>query len=237
MKRFYKTASLGEANGGHTVLLDGRPVRTPAKQEMLIPSRPVAEAVAAEWLAQGEEIQPASMPLQRLVNTALDIVAVNRGQVVDNLAGYGDTDLLYYFAETPADLQQAQDEAWRPVLSWAERQFAVTLRTVAGIGYIAQDAGALAALRRAVEAHDDMELAALNDLVSITGSLLLGLAHSGAALPLDGLWRAARVDEDYQAGRWGWDSDAARQAERRRGEVEQAARFLALHRTGRPGAA
>ena len=232
MKRFYKTVALDEAEGGHRVLLDGRPVRTPARQALLIPSRPVAEAVAAEWRAQGESVVPDSMPILRLVNTAIDIVTANREPVIDELAGYGESDLLCYFADRPADLRQTQETVWRPLLHWAETTFAIAIETGVGIAPVSQDPAALAVLRDAVAGHDDMSLAALNDLVTISGSLLLALAFSGGRLDAEGLWQAARVDEEHQAGRWGWDAEAARAAQRRRDDVEQAARFLTLHRQG-----
>lgn len=237
MKRFYKTVSVDRQDGGYGVLLDGRGVRTPSKQAIAIPSRQVAEAVAEEWRAQEEDIDPASMPILRLVNTAIDIVSRNREEVVANLSGYGEADLLYYFADGPADLLEAQVAAWRPVLDWAETEFAVKFTTNQGISYIRQDPNSLAALRRAVAAHDDMSLAAMNDLISISGSLLLALAHSHGALTVSALWEAARVDEAHQAARWGWDKEASQVAERRRREIEQAARFLALHRAGVPPAA
>lgn len=237
MKRFYKTVTVDWDGAHHVVQLDGRAVRTPAKQALLIPSAPVAEAVAEEWRAQEDKIDPATMPILRLVNTAIDIVARNREEVVANLSGFGETDLLYYFADGPADLLQAQVTAWRPVLDWAEAEFSAEFTTNQGISYISQKPETLAALRHAVAAHDDMSLAALNDLVSISGSLLLALAHSWGALSVGALWEAAQVDEAHQAGRWGWDAEAARVAERRRQEVEQAARFLALHREDQPPSA
>lgn len=232
MKRFYKTVSVAADGGQYAVRLDGRPVRSPAKQTVQIPSRAVAEAVAEEWEAQGETIVPASMPMLRLVNTAIDIVTPKREEVIDNLSGYGDTDLVYYFAERPEDLRQAQEEAWRPVLDWATEEFGVAFTTSEGINYVGQSAETLSALRGAVAGHDDMALAALNDLVSISGSLLLALAHSRGTLEVAALWEASQVDEAHQAARWGWDAEAARVAERRRDEIEQAARFLALHRQG-----
>lgn len=232
MKRFYKSVGIDAVEGGHTVLLDGRPVRTPNRQSLAIPSRAIAEAVAEEWRAQGELIVPDSMPMLRLVNTALDIVGPHREQVVDNLAGYGSSDLVCYFADRPADLRQTQETAWQPVLHWARTRLGVVMRTSVGITPVDQDPVCLSALRRIVDSHDEMSLAALNDLVSISGSLLLALALSAEQLDADGLWQAARVDEDYQAGRWGWDAEAARAAERQRGEVRQAASFLALHRQG-----
>ena len=235
MKRFYKEVAVRADDGASSVLLDGRPVRSPARQALKIPSRPVAEAVAEEWRAQGEEIEPAAMPMLRLVNTATDIVGRDREVVIDNLAGYGGTDLVCYFADRPDDLRQRQETLWRPVLQWAREALSADLRTVVGVGFIQQDEAVLTTLRQAVAAHDDMSLAALNDLVSISGSLLLALAHSRDHLDIEALWRAARVDEDFQAERWGWDAEAASQAEWRRQELEQAARFLRLHRQGLRG--
>ena len=226
MKRFYENVTVVPVAGGLTVELDGRSVRTPRKAAFAVAAEALAEAIADEWRRQGEDIDPESMPLLRLANTALDLVAGQRGAVVDNLASYGGTDLLCYRAAEPADLVR------RPWLTWAEAEYGAGLAATNGIGHVAQDEVALAALHRAVDGHDVMELAAMNDLVTIAGSLVLALAVSAGALDVPAAWAAVRLDNDYQAERWGQDAEAEDHAVRLRGEFENAARFLELHRTG-----
>ncbi len=232
MKRFYENVTVVPVAGGLTVELDGRSVRTPRKAAFAVAAEALAEAIADEWRRQGEDIDPESMPLLRLANTALDLVAGQRGAVVDNLASYGGTDLLCYRAAEPADLVQRQMQLWGPWLTWAEAEYGAGLAATNGIGHVAQDEVALAALHRAVDGHDVMELAAMNDLVTIAGSLVLALAVSAGALDVPAAWAAVRLDNDYQAERWGQDAEAEDHAVRLRGEFENAARFLELHRTG-----
>lgn len=232
MKRFYKEVTVAPSAAGMSIELDGRPVRTPKKAAFVVPGKALAEAIAEEWRRQDEDIVPESMPLLRLANTAIDMVAGQRGAVVDNLVGFGGTDLLCYRAAEPEDLVQRQERLWSPWLAWAAAHHGARLATTDGINHIAQDQAALTALHGAVAAHDNMELAALNDLVTIAGSLILALAFSAGALDVRTAWLAARLDNDYQAERWGRDAEAEAHAGRLRGEFEQAARFLELHRTG-----
>ncbi|MBT3373903.1 MAG: ATPase [Rhodospirillaceae bacterium] len=232
MKRFYKDVAVVSALSGATIELDGRPVRTPKKAIFAVAAEALAEAIAEEWRRQDEDIVPESMPLFRLANTAIDLVAGQRGAVVDNLAGYGGTDLLCYRAGEPEDLVQRQGQLWSPWLSWAEAEHGARLVTTNGIGHIAQDEAALAALHRAVDGHDVMELAAMNDLVTIAGSLVLALAVSAGALDVAAAWAAVRLDNEYQAERWGRDAEAEAHAAKLRGEFEIAARFMDLHRAG-----
>ena len=232
MKRFYKDVTVVAAANGMTIELDGRPVRTPKKAVFAVPAVALAEAIAGEWRRQGEDIEPESMPLSRLANTAIDLVAGQRGAVVDNLARYGGTDLLCYRAGEPEDLVQRQEQLWSPWLDWADTEYGARLVTTDGIGHIAQDEAALASLHRAVDSHDIMELAAMNDLVTIAGSLVLALAVSAGALDVAMAWAAVRLDNDYQAERWGLDAEAEAHAARLRGEIEFAARFMELHRAG-----
>ena len=232
MKRFYKDVTVVAAANGMTIELDGRPVRTPKKAVFAVPAVALAEAIAGEWRRQDEDIEPESMPLSRLANTAIDLVAGQRGAVVDNLAGYGGTDLLCYRAGEPEDLVQRQEQLWSPWLDWADTEHGARLVTTDGIGHIAQDEAALASLYRVVDSHDIMELAAMNDLITIAGSLVLALAVSAGALDVAMTWAAVRLDNDYQAERWGLDVEAEAHAARLRGEIEFAARFMELHRAG-----
>jgi chaperone required for assembly of F1-ATPase len=228
MKRFYKHVAVVPGLAGLGIELDGRPVRTPKKVAFAVR----AEAIAEEWRQQGETMAPQTMPLLRLANTAIDVVGGQRDAVVENLTGFGGSDLLCYRASEPEDLVQRQERLWSPWLGWAAAQHGAALATTQGVRHIAQDEAALAALRGAVDGHDAMELAGLNDLVTIAGSLVLALAVSAGALDAAAAWAAARLDHDYQAERWGRDDEAEAHAASLRGEFEQAARFLDLHRAG-----
>lgn len=230
MKRFYKEAKAAPAEGGFVIRLDGRLVRTPKRAELKLPTLPLAEAVAAEWAAQGERIVPASMPLVRLANTAIDWVATERDRVRDIVAGYGATDLVCYPAPEPEELTVRQTRAWRPLIDWATRRYDARLRSTRAILPEPQDPAALAALRRAVDAYDDMALMALHDLVTISGSLIIGLALAEGEVDLDRGWEAAQVDELYQAEKWGEDAEAAARRARLKGEMAAALRFLELLR-------
>jgi chaperone required for assembly of F1-ATPase len=231
MKRFYKQVTVAPGPEGLCIELDGRPVRTPKNSALAVQTEALAEAIAEEWRQQGETIVPEAMPLLRLANTAIDMVGGQRDAVVDELSGFGGTDLLCYRASEPEDLAQRQEQLWSPWLTWVAESHGAALVITAGIRHIAQDEAALAALRGAVDEHDIMELAGLNDLVTIAGSLVLALAVSAGALDADAAWAAARLDHDYQAENWGRDAEAEAHAARLRSEFEQAVRFLELHRT------
>ncbi len=228
MKRFYKEVSAAPAEGGFVIRLDGRPVRTPKKAELKLPTEALAEAVAAEWRAQGERIEPASMPLCRLANTAIDWVRPERKQVCALIAGYGETDLVCYPAPEPEELAARQAAAWRPLLDWATRRYDARLRATRSLQPAPQDAAALAALRQAVDRYDDMRLMALHDLVTISCSLVIGLALAEGEIDLEQGWAAAQADELFQAERWGEDEEAASRRARLKGELAAALRFLEL---------
>jgi len=231
MKRFYKQADWAPREaGGFAILLDGRPVRTPKRAELRLPSRELAEAVAAEWSAQGERIVPASMPLARLANTAIDWVAPERQRICALVAGYGETDLICYLAPEPEELAARQAALWRPLVDWASRRYGARLRSTQALQPTPQDPLALAALRRAVEERDDMALMALHDLVTIGGSLVIGLALAEGEIDLERGWTAALAEELFQAERWGEDEEAAARRSRLKRELAAALRFMELLR-------
>jgi chaperone required for assembly of F1-ATPase len=239
MKRFYKAASVanvatgsGSGLGDYAIELDGKRIRTPKKTLFVVQSVGLAEAIAEEWRRQEVDIVPDTMPLLRLANTAIDMVVPQRESVVDNLAGFGGTDLLCYRAAEPEDLVERQLQVWSPWLKWAEDQYGARLKTTDGIVHVAQDVAALRALHGAMDCHDVMELAAMNDLVTIAGSLVLALAVSAGAMDVASAWAAVRLENDYQSERWGRDWEADAHAERLGGEFEVAARFMTLHREG-----
>jgi chaperone required for assembly of F1-ATPase len=229
MKRFYDKAEAVPATaGGFAVLLDGRPVLTPRKLPLTLPTRALAEAVADEWRAQGEQIKVHDMLLLRLANAAVDLMPAKRAEVLAATAAYGETDLLYYRDEAGTELRAAQDAVWQPHLHWAAARYGIAFRVVDGVTPEPQPAGTATALRRALAEGDDMALAALSDLTALLGSLVLTLAVWEGAADIDAAFAAARLDEAHQEARWGIDAEAEVRTLRRQSEARSAARFLAL---------
>ena len=233
-KRFYARASWeavppGE-DAGFRVLLDGKAVKTPAEAEMALPSQALAEAVAAEWQAQGAEVESRSLVLTGLAWTAIDRVGPGRQRVVEELAGYGAHDLVCYHAGTPADLAARQREQWRPLLDWAARSLDAPLAVTVGVVSIEQPPETLAALRRAVAARDDFALTALDAAASAAGSLVIALALAAGRIDAAAAFEAAQLDEGYQIERWGEDPEAVRRRAAIKADLAAAARFLALLR-------
>ena len=229
-KRFWKRASATQVEGGHAVTLDSRPVRTPAKAPLVVPTRALAEAIAAEWQAQGEAIDPRTMPLTRAANAAIDKVAAQFDEVAGLIAAYGASDLLCYRAEAPEALIRRQAEAWDPWLDWAAADLGARLGVTRGIVAIEQPKPSLARLTAAVRAGTAFELTALHDLVALSGSLVLGLAVARGALDPGRAWGISRIDETWQIEQWGEDEEAAEVAALKRAEFLQAHRFLVLAR-------
>lgn len=212
-KRFWKEAKSVKTDGGWTVELDGRPVRTPAKAPLVVPTRAMADLIATEWDAQQGKIDPTTMPATRSANAAIDKVALQHAEVADMLAAYGDADLLCYRASHPQELIDRQAAIWGPVLDWAAQDLGARLTPVSGIMHAPQDAAVLARLTAMVHAFTPFQLAAFHDLVSISGSLILGFAATRAHKPIDQLWTISRLDESWQEEQWGVDEDAAAQAD------------------------
>ena len=232
-KRFYKEAGVAPAEDGYRLVLDGRPAHTPARRRLAVPQAALAEALAEEWGAQGEFIDPARMPLTRLVNSALDGVAERRDAVVDGLAAYAGSDLVVYRAGDPARLVAAQAAAWDPVLAWVHEalgaRFMLSEGLSEGVMHVAQPEASLEAVRRAVEAVESpTALAALHSMTTLTGSVLIALAVLHGRLTPQEAWAAAHVDETFQAEVWGRDAEAEARLGGRRGEFEAAARVAAL---------
>jgi chaperone required for assembly of F1-ATPase len=230
MKRFYKNAAMFTAASAYGVQLDGRPVKTPAKAPLAVPTQALGEAIAAEWKCQGDRIDPRSMPLTGLANAAIDRVAPDPAAFGRNLAAYGETDLLCYRAEGPASLVRRQEEMWDPLLHWARRRFDVEFEVVAGIIHRPQPERTIDQLARAVAARTPFELAALSPLVTISGSLIVALALAEGEIGLETAWAAAILDEAWQAEQWGADPLAAASLDARRAEFEAAEHFLRLLR-------
>jgi len=211
-KRFWKTAKAAPVDSQFTVLLDDRPVRTPAKAPLQVPTLAMAEAIAAEWDAQEEFVDPGVMPVTRGANAAIDKVRTQRQEVIDMLAEYGDSDLLCYRAAGPEALIARQAAGWDPVLDWAATTLQARLFVGEGVMHVPQTAQALANLKAELEAFDAFAIAAAHDLVSISGSLVIALAVTKGALSAEEGWQLSRIDEDWQIEQWGDDEEANAQA-------------------------
>ncbi|MEC3861432.1 ATP12 family protein [Mesobacterium sp. TK19101] len=224
-KRFWKQAEVREADGGFAVTLDGRGVKTPAKAPLVLPTRAMAAAIAAEWDAQHEMVDPTTMPNTRSANAAIDKVARQFDEVAEMLLQYGDTDLLCYRAHSPVELVSRQAAHWDPLLDWAEQTFGARLQPRQGVIHAAQPDGVLDRLRGPVFAMNPFQMAAFHDLVSLTGSLILGLAATRRAWTENQLWTLSRLDETWQEEQWGADEEATELAERKKSEFLHACRF------------
>jgi chaperone required for assembly of F1-ATPase len=228
MKRFYEQATVSPETGGVAILLDGRPVRTPARALLRVPTEELADAIAGEWNAQGEKVEPHLMPLTGLANAAIDRVAPDPEAFGRGLAQYGESDLLCYRAEGPHSLVERQGRVWDPLLGWARTRFGIEIETTTGVIHRAQPPLTVEQLGRAVAARGVFQLAGLAPLVTIAGSLIIALALAEGAIGLEAAWDAALLDETWQAEQWGADPLAAASLESRRREFEGAYRFLTL---------
>lgn len=231
-RRFWKQAAVRDTGAGWEVVLDDRPLRTPGKLLLILPTEALARAIAGEWDAQVDVIDPNSMPLTRAANSAIEKVTPQFDAVADMLGDYGGTDLLCYRAADPEDLVARQARDWDPLIDWAATHLRAPLRLARGVIPVAQDPHALARLRDRVGALDAFGLTALHDLVTLPGSLLLGLAVLEGRLTADEAFALSRLDEEFQAGRWGRDAEADAAAENRRQAMLAAERFWRLSRQG-----
>ncbi len=207
-KRFWKSAAVVAVGDRFTVELDGRAVKTPAKQPMLVPTRAMAQAIALEWDAQVEAINPNTMPVTKTANAAIDKVTVQHAEVAEMLAAYGDSDLLCYRADSPEELVERQAKQWDPMIKWAAETFGVQLETRTGVIHAPQNPEVIELLRQRTHELDFFELAAFHDLVSLSGSLILGFAAALNARPIEELWKISRLDEIWQEELWGEDEEA-----------------------------
>jgi len=224
MRRFWKEVSV--ENG--QVALDGKPVRTPDRAPLALPTPALAEAVAEEWRAVGDTIDPRAMKLTGLANAAIDKISADPAPFAQGLAAYGESDLLYYRAEDPEPLVLRQAEAWDPLLDWARSRYDVHFETATGVIHKAQPEATVSRLAEAVHALDPFRIAGLSPVVTISGSLVGALALLEGAIPAETLWQAAHVDELWQAEQWGEDELALAARENRRTDFLAGVRFLGL---------
>ena len=228
MKRFWTEAAVVEAGDGFGIALDGRPVKTPARLALAVPTRGLAEAIAEEWRASGETVDPRAMPLTGLANAAIDRVAADPAMFAADLARYGESDLTCYRAEGPEPLVARQAESWDALLDWARRRYDVDFTCTSGIVHTPQPDDTVVKLAHAVAVLDPFRLAALSPLVTIGGSLVAGLAVLDQAVPPETAWEAVSLDDRWQAEQWGEDAEAAAALDNRRRDFLAAAQFLEL---------
>ena len=228
MKRFYKHAVSQPAGEGFEILLDGRGIKTPARAPLVAPSARLGLAIAEEWNAQGETVDPRSMPLTGLVNAAIDRVAPGPEAFARGLAIFGESDLLCYRADQPRGLVARQSEQWDPLLAWARRRYDVDFEVVTGIMHRPQPDRTVSQLARAAAARGAFELAALSPLVTVSGSLIIALALAEDEISLEAGWSAATLDEQWQLEQWGADDEAEKALDARRHDFEAGYRLLKL---------
>ena len=227
-KRFYKAATAEARNGAFAVLLDGRPVRTPKKAFLQVATLPLAKAMAAEWARQETEINPARMPLTRLVNTAIDGVTGRAAEVAAEVVQYAGTDLLCYRAAGPAALVARQAKSWDPIIAWAEKWIGRRLILTEGVVHVTQPPTTLERFAEKLNGRNAFELSALHVMTTLTGSALLALAHAEGLLTVRATWTAAHIDEEYQIEKWGTDFEAEHRRATRWRDMEAAGQLLAL---------
>ena len=229
-KRFYSAVSAEATGDGWRILLDGRVVKTPKRAELMLPADALAEAVAAEWRAQGAQINPASMPLTKLANSAIDAVTPNLAAVAEDVLSFAARDLICYRAKAPETLVERQAQCWDPLLAWTEQHYGAKLIVAEGIMPLDQPPDSLAALATALGGFDPFGLTALHVMTTLTASAVLALAHASGRLSLEECWAAAHVDEDYQVSHWGEDADALKRRGLRFADMRVASEFFRLCR-------
>jgi chaperone required for assembly of F1-ATPase len=224
-RRFYKIVTVGD---DLSILLDGRAVKTPLKVKLQLPNGALAVAIAAEWDAQEKLINPASMPLTKLANTAIDRATAERAHIAAEIEAFAANDLLCYRAEAPAALVALQDQHWNPVLEWAQTKLGTGFKTVQGIVHVDQPPETLVAVKAQVAGLDAFQLTLTQNLTSLTGSASLALMLLARAITPEAAWAAAHVDEDFQINQWGEDFEAAKRRQNRKVEFDATVRFLML---------
>jgi len=230
VKRFYKQVAVAAEEDGFAVALDGRPIRTPARAPLTLPTRALAERIAAEWDAQGDEVRPQDIPLTGLSNAAIDLMAARRAEIVADAAGYAATDLLCYRADAPAGLRARQDEAWQPVLDWVRDRLGLRFRVTEGIVPVAQEPGLVETARLHLDTYDDFTMVGANKLTHGTGSLVLALAVIEDRLDVGDAFAFSVIDELWQEALWGVDEQAVQRREALRRDILDAAEFARLAR-------
>jgi chaperone required for assembly of F1-ATPase len=230
-KRFWKTSATVETDGGYKIELDGRPVKTPAKALLVLPTAEMAAAVASEWDAQEGKINPLSMPVTRGANASIDKVATQKDEVVNMLAAYGDSDLLCYRAVGPEELLALQIAQWDPLLAWAQSTYGISFKSREGVMHVPQDPRNVVRLTAELAQMTPFQIAAAHDLISLSGSLVIALAVTKTHLTAENGWAVSRVDEEWQFAQWGEDEDARTLESIKRQAFFDAAKFYNMATT------
>lgn len=226
-KRFYAEVTTAARDAGHAVLLDGRPVRTPGRALLVLPTAGIARLVAEEFAAQTSEINPVAMPVTRLANSAVDGVATDAVAVAEDIVKYAGTDLLFYRSSAPQALVEKQAAAWDPVLEWFHRELSARFSLAEGVMHVEQPRDAIEAVRRHVLARTDpFRLAAMHVMTTLTGSALISIAVEAGAVDVETAWNAAHVDEDWNIAQWGSDHEAEARRAFRKADMLSAAAVL-----------
>ena len=231
MKRLYKEAATGPAEGGYAILLDGKPIMTPGRRRLIVPTRALAEGIASEWREQGESIRPDTMPLMQIAATVLDHLAQHRADVEKAVVRFAETDLVCYRADGPPELVRKQRAVWEPLLDWLAEKHGVRLDVTHGVLPVSQPPEAIQALGAVVRALDDWRLGPLQAAVSAAGSLVVGLALTEGRLDAVHAFAASELDESWSIDHWGEDLEAARRRAVVASDLDAARRFRDLLET------
>lgn len=230
MKRFYQKAESVQRGGGHGIALDGKPIKTPGKRDLIVPSEPLAAAIAEEWNSQPTEVRTTTMPLTRLATTTVDRVATQRDAIVGQTANYAATDLVCYRAKHPPALAARQQAVWQPLIDWAVLRYDAPLLVTSGVIPESQPAASLRAFAAAVAELEDFALTALHVATAACGSLIIALALLEGRLDAQQAFAASQVDESFQIESWGEDSEQTERRHALAADIEAAAKFITLLR-------
>jgi len=228
VKRFWKEVQLAEEEGGWGIRLDGRPVRTPARATLTVPTEALANAITDEWSSVEGEVDPRAMPLTGIANAAIDRVAPQKDAFAAGLANYAEADLACYRTDGPRALVDRQEESWDALLAWARRRYDIDFACTSGLLHVAQPPATVERLTHAVEVLDAFRLAGMSPLVRVGGSLVAALAVLEKALTPEQAWDAVSLDDRWQLEQWGADAEAEKALQNRRRDFFAAARFLEL---------
>ena len=228
VKRFWTTSGVEETDGGFSILLDKTPIKTPAKAQIIVPTRALAEKIVEEWNAQGEMVDPLAMPYTRMTNSAIDKVRAQYDEVVEQLASYAETDHLCYRADGPEELVVRQNAAWDPLLDWASECFNARLNTGVGILYVRQPSESISNLRGRISTMSIFSLAAVYDLITISGSFVAALAVIHGHKTVEDIWEICQIDEIWQIEQWGCDDLAEAASARKKHDFSLAANYYSL---------
>ena len=230
MKRFYQKAEPAKRAGGYAITLDGKPIKTPGRRDLLVPSEALAAAIAEEWNAQATEVRAAKMPLTRFATTTVDRVATQRDAIIRQTANYAGTDLVCYRATHPPELAARQQAVWQPLIDWAVLRYDAPLAVTSGVIPKSQSEESLRAFASAVAEHDDFALTALHVATAACGSLVIGLALTQGHLDAEGAFAVSQLDESFQIEAWGEDAEQAARRRALAADIQAAVRFISLLR-------